>query len=97
MGKSYTPTFRVEYRDNTNAQILSFNPMAWDCKMDGRPTVANLEKWRQGYNKSFNPGGVNFHVSKEIGVIIHISNAKLIRQSTGEVVAETAMPMFEVM
>ena len=92
MGKSYTPTFRVEYRDNTRKN----GHMTWDCKRDGRPTVANLEKWRQGYNESFNPGGVNFGVSQAVGVVIHIVSAKLIRQATGETVAETTMPMFEV-
>ena len=91
MGKSYTPTFRVEYQDNTGS-----NHMAWHSKRDGRPTVANLEKWRQEYNKSFNIDGVNFHASMHCGVIIHINKAKLIRQSTGEVVAETVMPVFEV-
>jgi len=42
------------------------------------------------------PGGVNFHVSDSRGVIAHISTVRVIRQSTGEVVAESNAPLFEV-
>lgn len=93
MGKSYTPTFRVEYRDNASRTT---SDMIWDCKTDGQPTVANLEKWRQGYNRSFNHGGTNYHVSLSIGIIVHINKAWIVRQSTDEIVAATAMPTFEV-
>jgi hypothetical protein len=83
MGRSYTPTFRVEY--NGGAQ------MCWDSKRDGRPTEANLDAWRDGYNASFQPGGVNGHLAG-----YRIGAARLVRQATGEVVAEVAAPMFEV-
>lgn len=91
MGRVVTPTYRVEVRMN----VGSMTPFCWDCRRDGRPTVKNLEAWRQKYNQSFQPGGVN-GPRKADDVILHISRAKVIRQSTGEVVAETVAPMFEV-
>ena len=91
MGRSVTPTYRVEVQANTRMDMFS-----WDCKVNGRATETNLENWRQAYNASFGPGGVNWHVSEASGVVVHISKARLIRQRTGEVVAETNAPLFEV-
>ena len=100
MGRSYTPKYRVEYRDNTmfSHGVPSLYPqsMAWDTKRDGKPTNANLEKWRKAYNESFNTGGVNFHASQGTGVIIHIYKAWIIEQKTGAWVTQTDAPMFEV-
>lgn len=92
MGRVVTPTYRVEYRVNSGYHTLQ----CWDSKSYGRATEANLEKWRQALNKSFAPGGVNYHVSEDNGVVVHVSSAKIIRQSTNEVVAKTKAPMFEV-
>ena len=94
MGKIITPTYRVEYRSNSCDRR---NPdgrrsMCWS----GRATQARLEQWRRDYNQSFNLGGVNFHISEAQGFVEHISSARIVRQSTGEVVAETTMPAFEV-
>jgi hypothetical protein len=89
MGRSITPTYRVVYRDNTS---LNWRTMAWR----GKASAERLEQWRLGYNKSFNPGGVNWHVSKGLGVVVHISHARIVRQATAQIVAETKMPMFEV-
>jgi hypothetical protein len=89
MGKVITPTYRVEYRDNASR---STSAMHWR----GRATQKRLEQWRQDYNKSFNPGGVNFHVSQALGVVVHISHAWIVDQRSGDVVAKTKMPMFEV-
>jgi hypothetical protein len=47
-------------------------------------------------NASFQPGGVNEHITEARGVVPHIISAKLIHQHTKEVVAETEMPSFEV-
>lgn len=87
-----TPTYRVEYRSTANPH----NSMAWDCRRHGRPTDANLEKWRVAYNASFEPDGCNWHVSVATGVVLHISRAMIVRQATGTIVARTSMPMFEV-
>ena len=94
MGRSYTPVYRVEYA--TNARGVHHTAMVWDCKRYGKPTRANLIKWREGYNKSFEPGGVNEHCSNAVGYIIWINRARIIRQKTDEVVAEFVAPMFEV-
>lgn len=89
-----TPKYRVETREtgNPDPRITESNTYPWK----GRATVTRLEDWRQRMNKSFAPGGINFHVSKSRGVVIHIKGAKIIRQSDGEVIAETQAPLFEV-
>ena len=91
MGRITTPTYRVE----TTLNKGSMTPFAWHGKQDGRATQKNLEAWRIGYNKSFQTGGVNGPRNGS-DTIVHISSARLIRQSTGEVVAEVKAPMFEV-
>jgi len=92
MGRSVTPTYRVEVVTN----VGRITPMAWDCKRDGRPNQKNIDQWRVDINKSFQPDGVNWHVSESSGIVQHISKATVIRQSTHEVVAVSEMPMFEV-
>jgi hypothetical protein len=62
----------------------------------GRASAKRLEQWRRDYNKSFNPGGVNWHVSQAIGVVLHISHARLVHQATGATVAQVTMPTFEI-
>lgn len=86
MGKSYTPTYRVEYRDQTG-----LHSECWK----GRATAQRLEAWRQARNTSLGHGGVNYHLSLAVGLIVHVSWARLIRQSTREVVAEVRQPLFE--
>lgn len=91
MGRVVTPTYRVE----TTTNVGRLTDMAWNCKRDGRPTAENLEEWRKGYNRSFLPGGVN-GPRHDSDVILHISSARIVRQSTGKAVAEVRAPMFEV-
>ena len=97
MGRSTTPTFRVEYHDNPFAPVnLGLGTcMAWDTKGWGRPTAANLEKWRNKMNESFAAGGCNEHVSDARGYVVRISHARIVRQSNRDVVVEYAAPMFE--
>lgn len=95
MGRVITPTYRVEAAVN----VLGFSFFGWDCRINGRPTVKNAEKWRRATNESFQPNGVNWHVSQATGVVPHITQVRIVAQKgprTGEVVAETKMPMFEV-
>lgn len=92
MGRSVTPTFRTEVRAN----IGRYGSFGWDCKVNGRPTQKNADAYRDHMNQSFCPGGVNDHISKSRGVVPHISEVKVIRQSTGEVVVVSNAPMFEV-
>ena len=89
MGRSTTPTYRVEVKANRPMGMFG-----WDSR-DGRANEANLELWRQGYNESFQVGGVN-GPRADSDIIVHISSAKLVRQSTGEVVAEVNAPAFEI-
>ena len=93
MGRSTTPTYRIEARTN---DISVINDCVWNSKYHGRANQENLEKWRTILNASFQPGGVNEHIAEARKAVPHIIAAKLIRQSTGEVVAETKMPAFEV-
>jgi len=93
MGRSTTPTYRVAIRTNDMSVMTD---CAWNSKYHGRANQKNLETWRTTLNASFQPGGVNEHIAEARKAIPHIIAAKLIRQSTGEVVAETKMPAFEV-
>ena len=97
MGRSITPTFRVEFHDNPFAAVdLGVrNSFCWNTKSFGRPTAANLAAWREKMNASYAAGGVNEHVSEGRGYVIRISAARVVRQSTGAVVAEFTAPMFE--
>lgn len=90
MSRDTTPTYRVEVEANRPMGMFG-----WNGRQDGAATEANLEKWRQSYNESFQVGGVNGPIAGD-DIIVHISNAKLIRQSTGEVVAEVKGPAFEI-
>lgn len=85
-----TPTYRVEVKANKPIGMFG-----WNGRQDGAATEANLEKWRQSYNTSFQVGGVNGPIN-DGDIIVHISSAKLIRQSTGELVAEVTGPAFEI-
>jgi len=58
---------------------------------DGKPTEANLAKWVAVYNASFQPGGVNQHAGP-----LTIVSAKIVRQADYRIMAEYAMPMFQV-
>lgn len=93
MGKIYTPTFRAEVKDNTSPVWIS---MVWNVKDHGRPSNNNAETFRVKLNSSFLPGGVNEHISKSAGFLVHVNSVRVIRQATGDVVAEAKAPMFEV-
>lgn len=98
MGRSYTPKYRVEYHNNTDyvdGRVPSMYPqwMHWPRDL-GKPSNAKAEKLRCDMNSTFQPGGVNEHVNRN--VTIHIHTLRVIEQATGETVAEANMPMFEV-
>ena len=90
MGKSTIPTYVVRYRDQQGLALV-----AWNTKTNGRPTVANLERWRKAMNASFQFGGCNAHVSKALGYIPHVSSATLRNQRLGQDVCAVKAPMFE--
>lgn len=91
MGRSYTPTYRVEYRDQKGWHIE-----AWIAKDRGRPTKDNIKRWRDAMHESFKPGGVNEQVTELYGFLPHISKARIIHQREAAIVAEFTAPMFEV-
>lgn len=91
MGKSYTPTFHAYYRDNVNPKV--WKDIGWTVK--GRPTDAKAEDFRKTLNKSFDIGGCNYHVSEAAGVVVHVIEVKVVRQSPREIVAVAKAPMFE--
>ena len=93
MGRTVTPTHRIELRTN-DLKVMESYP--WDSKHYGAANRGNLEEWRTVMNASFQPGGVNEHITEARGIVPHIISAKLIHQRTNEVVAETVMPAFEV-
>ena len=88
MGRSYTPKYRAQYRDQRGWQDISYRHKATD---------ADAEKFRQGLNKSFQPGGVNYHLSEAAGYILHASKVEVLRNvKHAYVVATASAPMFEV-
>lgn len=95
MGRITTPTFRLEFNDNPWRLVWNAKE-TWDCTKYGRPSTASIERFRVARHKSLEIGGVNEHISKSIGYIPYINRARIIRQATGETVAEFTAPPFEV-
>ena len=86
MGKSITPTYRLEFNDGKPQM------QAWK----GRATDQALERWIYSYAKSLELGGVNQHISLSLGHIPYLYSARIVRQATGEVVATWKAGMFQV-
>ena len=92
MAKRHIPKYIVEIEYSTPHLIPL--PLVWQVRADGAPTKENLEAYRIALNASFKRGGANA-VSK--GIVPHISKARIVTTSRfRKVVAETTMPMFEV-
>lgn len=94
MGKTIIPTYRIEasyvHFTNRRREIAS---MGWDCKQYGRPTPDNIKRFFRAFEVSLKPGECNHHIA-------HLNSpygsGKIIRQKTGEVVAEYSEPAFRV-
>jgi hypothetical protein len=100
------PRYRVEYQDNAPpirveietttgrhkvpdlkvAKVFEWPP-SW-----GPPTAATLNAWRELFDLSFAPGGMNETLSKVLGVTLAIRWARIVQVETGEVVAEIGQP-----
>ena len=93
MGRTIIPTYYAETRDNRN---LGWLHLAWNCRDHGWPSVENAERYRDSLNKSFKIGGVNEHISRSAGILVHVSELRIIHNKTGEVVASAKAPLFEV-
>lgn len=75
MGKSVTPTYQVvvtEY-DPRYGRTVS-NTYAWR----GRATDSLLAKWIANFAESFQPGGVNYHISTALGYVPAPCKAKIV-------------------
>lgn len=91
MGHSYTPKYRIEFRDHSGD-----HRQAWSVSDHGKPIEENIEKWVYAYVDSYKIGGVNEHVAKAIGYIPVTSRARIVNQWTSEIVATWVAPMFMV-
>jgi hypothetical protein len=98
MGKSITPTYRIEFTENGSQRPLLVtlnNTMRWP-KEAGKVSDANLEKYMKVYGKSLEIGGCNEHISKALGHIPYPSAAWVVRQRDNKVVASWKAAMFQV-
>lgn len=94
MGKVRTPKYRVEVKTNLtgSSKVIS----SWEVtKGHGRVNTKNLDRWVREHNESFLPKGVNYHVSKSIGIIPYVQEAHIVHQKTGEVLVSYKMSPFE--
>ncbi len=57
-------------------------PAGWDTKHAGRPSDVTLKNYVEKFEASCRPGGCNAHLGPTV-----VWSAKVIRQSTDEVVA----------
>jgi hypothetical protein len=102
MGRSTTPTYRLEITGHTGNFTITNS--AWHVQSrygipgDGRPSTDNLDRYVTAFEKSLRTGGSNAH----LGIFL-ITSCRIIRQSTGKVVAEWKRseqrknePMFQV-
>lgn len=88
MGKTITPRYYARYRTQDGWHDILWN---------GRATDKRAEEKRRSLNASFQPGGVNEHVSIGAGYVLHVSALEVCRNiSGGCVVARAKAPMFEV-
>lgn len=88
MGRTITPSYRVELMEH---RIGSCGPAVSRMGWDGRPTVANLER----YVFAYVDGGVNVHLSESLGYIPIPHSARIVRQKTGRIVASWQAAMFQ--
>ena len=101
MGRSTTPKYIVVTETNDDGHKLT--PFAWQTRAkhnrpgDGIANDANLAKWVAGYNKSFEPGGANEHLSDAVGFVVVIHHATIYENCAGGAkIAEYRSPLFEV-
>lgn len=80
MGRSTTPTHRVEFGIVlANGKPVRHTPAGWDSKRCGRPTDANLALYVEALEASTKPGECNEHLGRTT-----VHTAQIIRQANGE-------------
>ena len=95
MGRTTTPMYRLETDPIRlpDGRIVASTPVAWERRY-GLPTGPNIERWIRDMIASQKPGGSNAHLARAYGVILIPNGARIIRQSTGHVVARWRAPAF---
>lgn len=78
MGRSITPTYRIEYRSLQDGNLKQ--TLCWP--KGKRANAETLAEVVAKYNESFQPGGCNAHCGP-----LTITSAQVIHQETGRVVA----------
>lgn len=91
MGRSYTPTYRLEWFDARGK-----SGAIWDVLTMGRPSIPNLERYVLAMERSFEAGGANSRLSERLGYVPYANKAQIVRQKTDEIVVEWTAPAFRV-
>jgi hypothetical protein len=94
MGRIVTPTYRLEWEWYHPTHGVQRVRQSWNQQCHGRANAEQLARYVASMIESFKPGGVNYHVSESSGVIVVPHRARIVRQKTGEVVAEWEAPAF---
>lgn len=68
MGKSITPKYRI---------VVDNQRFSWNCKEYGKPTDKNLAEYVYKLGKSYELGGCNEHISKQLGYIPYPTKARI--------------------
>jgi len=93
MGYSKTPKYRIEIDEQSpNIGLERTHQMAWE----GRATSKRLEEYVMMYAKSLEHGGVNYHISKDLGYIPYPVRARIVEQKTRKIVAQWQAAAFQV-
>lgn len=69
---------------------------AWERKRHGAPSEKNLEAFVERYARSFQKGGINYHVTQRRGYYKHPSKARIVCQETNKILAEWKAPAVKV-
>jgi hypothetical protein len=95
MGRSITPRYAL-YLDYGRASGWGQFASAWDCRRDGRPTVANVERFVSRFVKTQYVGGVNAHIAAAAGFVVVPVAAWVVEQTHARrgVVARWDAPAF---
>lgn len=81
MGKSSTPTHRIEILQGKGSKVT----MVWHKK--GQITDKVLEEYIMKYAKSYEAGGCNYRISQDCGYIPYPTMAEVINQRSGQIKA----------
>lgn len=96
MGKSITPPYVIDVHTRKPDGHTQIDTMTWDAKTYGRANAMNLEKWAIAYGRSFNPDGVNFHISKAVGYLPYPNRVILRKNVRTDIIAVWTAPPFFV-